>query len=111
MQGFLAGPLLAVIDASLADLAAVSASYATTVTRAEVVQILDALGEPLPNVSEDLEFASGEWQMWRTALHLARAALLVSYAYDLDVDLDELLDPDFVLNVQANGCSTRIRRC
>jgi hypothetical protein len=102
VQGFFAGPLLAAIDASLADLAAVSPSYATTVTGAEVVQLLDALDHSVPNVSEDLVFAAGEWKLWETGLHLARAALLFSYAYDLDVDLDEVLDPDFVLAIQAN---------
>lgn len=102
VQGFIAGPLLAAIDASLADLAAVSPSYATTVTGAEVVQITGALDQQVPNVSEDLVFAAGEWKLWETALHAARAALLFSYAYDLDVDLDEVLDPDFVLAIQAS---------
>ena len=102
VQGFFAGPLLAVIDASLADLAAVSPSYATIVTGAEVVQLLDALDQPVPNVSEDLVFAAGEWKLWETALHLARAVLLFSYACDLYVDLDEVLDPDFVLAIQTN---------
>lgn len=102
VQGFLLDPVVVAIEESLEDMTLVSASFSTVVTGAEISQLLTSLGRTPPNQAEDATFALAEWKLWEVALRLAHAKLLLAIAYDLDVDLDELLDPDFVMNVQAN---------
>ena len=100
VQSYLAGPPVNAVGAALADLAALSPSFSTVVTGAEIQQLLLALGLNAA-LGSDVTIARGELQLWEAALHTLRSKLLVLTAYDLGIDLDQVTQVGFVWNLQA----------
>jgi hypothetical protein len=92
VRAFLAEKLIAEIDAALANLAVVpvGTGYGLTVTAAEIAG------------DTDVQIDDGDVWVARSSLELLKAALLIVTAYDLDVDLRELLvlDNGDVLGIQ-----------
>lgn len=82
VQATLESTLAPALDAAIADLAAITPPFVTTLTTAE----LDTLGlsSALP-----IEVDTGDVLLLESALRLAYGALLVTLSYDLDFDLDD----------------------
>lgn len=101
VQSYLAGPPVNAVGAALADVVALSPSFSTVVTGAEIQQLLLAFGVNAP-LGGDVTIARGEMQLWEAVLHVLRSKLLLLTAYDLGIDLDQVTHVGFVWNLQAN---------
>lgn len=102
LQRALDGFVLEELDAALADLAQIPESFALVLAAGEIEQLRGAFGLRLRTTPRDVALDWGDLAMYGVAVRLARIAVLLGTAYGLDVDVDELLDPGFVWELQRN---------
>ncbi len=77
-HAFLQGPFITEIDGALANLEAVGSGFALTLSAAET-------GD------QQVEIDAGDILLFKSTLQLLKASLLIVTAYDLDIDLRELM--------------------
>jgi hypothetical protein len=85
VQGFLAGPVLDAIDASIKDMDEVL--YYVGVADTYSIDTSETLESSFPGVETDVVVDAGDYYMFRAGLKAARAFMLMASAWNLDVDL------------------------
>lgn len=101
VMDFLSDDVLATIDAALADLNALDSTFVLTLSQGDLG---DVFTDDLAEVSQAIEVDFGDVSLVKAMLQLFRAKILILSAYNLDADVDNLIDLNNrdLLNVQTN---------